>query len=123
MVRWMAIAMLPLLVGCPDPCDRGPMTDSPLGLVVTEAEHPTGWGRSACFQCHAQGAMHQNACVEGVDYDLLRERVWENGTSDCSHCHGDNGLPAPPETTDDVTERTLLELLQVLGDTSEEVTP
>ena len=115
--------MLLLLAACDDPCDRGPMTDSPEGLVVTIEEHPTGWARSECFQCHAQGAMHQNACVEGVDYDILREQVAENGTSECRSCHGDNGLPAPPEPDDEVTERTVLELLQAYGDTSEEVVP
>lgn len=83
--------LLVLLSAC-DECQRGDMLASEEGLVVTEAEHPDGWGRSDCAGCHAFEALHRTSCAEGVDLESIRARVDEEGDAACAACHGDNGV-------------------------------
>jgi len=86
--------LLLLVAGCdedPDPCaDRRDLLRSDAGLVVTADEHPDGWGRRACFQCHPAWTLHTVDCIADValgDIELAR-------AEDCVDCHGANGVPA-----------------------------
>jgi len=84
-----------LLAGCDqDPCARGSMLESEGGLVLTEAEHPSGWGLTTCTDCHALASLHRVGCTAGVDLDAVTTKVEEDGLSSCAECHGDNGVAA-----------------------------
>ena len=87
-----ALPLLLLMACADDPCPRGDMRDSKQGLVVTQAEHPTGWGQSECAACHATAALHQQACSEGVDMDAVRDLLDTGDADDCTSCHGGNGV-------------------------------
>jgi hypothetical protein len=90
----MVVRLLPfflLLSSCDDPCPRGSMLDSDEGLVVTEAEHPTGWGETECAACHVHERLHRIGCTEGVDLLQVRAVVDEQGDTSCMGCHGSNG--------------------------------
>jgi hypothetical protein len=87
----VVIALL-LLAGCDeDPCPRGSMLDGEAGLLVTEAEHPTGWGQRRCVGCHALEQTHTADCTPEVDLDGVRDLVWAEGAASCASCHGTNG--------------------------------
>lgn len=86
--------MLLLLLACANEttCPDGSMTASEEGLVVTEGEHPDGWGREDCETCHSEAALHRHACTPSVDMEELRTRVEEDGYTSCVECHGENGV-------------------------------
>lgn len=89
MTRPVLVLVL-LCVGCEeDPCPRGSMLDSDGGLIVTEAEHPTGWGVETCSECHAEDVLHRRGCT-AVDLQDVRDDV-DDGVP-CSYCHGNNGV-------------------------------
>ena len=94
------VKMLPvvaILVGCEDePFAGGSMLESPGGLVVTEEEHPTGWGDEACAECHAFDALHLHACTPEVDLAEAQLKVEEDGDDSCAPCHGTNGVRVLP---------------------------
>jgi hypothetical protein len=78
--------------GCADaPCADGSMLDGPGGLVVTRAEHPTGWGDDRCAECHAFDALHLEGCTPLVDLDEAQAEVDREGADACATCHGANG--------------------------------
>lgn len=92
MVRMIPFLTL-LLAGCaPEICEQGSMLDGEQGLVLTEAEHPEGWGQQECLACHAAVAIHRAGCTPGVDYEALAELVDEEGAACCGTCHGENGV-------------------------------
>ena len=79
--------------GCADEaCDLGSMVDGPGGLVVTRAEHPTGWGNDACGECHAFDALHLEGCTPEVDLVEAQHDVDRFGADACATCHGTNGI-------------------------------
>lgn len=87
------ILALAWLLGCPsdERCDGArDLAGSPAGLALTEEEHPDGWGRAACFQCHQRWEVHAEDCIEGVAVDT--EAL--GAVTDCVACHGANGLAA-----------------------------
>lgn len=88
------MTLLLLLWACADEttCPDGSMTASDEGLVVTETEHPDGWGRADCVACHSQAALHRRACTPSVDMEALREEIADVGYETCTECHGDNGV-------------------------------
>lgn len=90
--RLLSVLAALALVGCGDPCEDGSMLDSPGGLVVIEAEHPDGWGRADCADCHSFAALHRDGCAEEVDYEALRDEVDADGADSCGSCHGENGV-------------------------------
>ena len=87
------LLMTMLLLGCQaeDPCPAGSMLDSDQGLVVTEEEHPDGWARSNCWECHVAMEIHRTGCTPDVDLDAISDLVDTEGLSSCATCHGDNG--------------------------------
>jgi hypothetical protein len=73
--------------------DFGNIFDSPDGLIVTEEEHPDGWGRSDCFACHPIFDIHQVDRTGGLlPIEDIQELVEEEGLASCPLCHGDNGV-------------------------------
>lgn len=94
MVRAGLLWALLLLGACAeaDPCPRGSMLESDGGLIVTEAEHPTGWAEASCASCHALTTLHRVGCTPDVDLDAITAIVDEQGDEACSSCHGDNGV-------------------------------
>jgi hypothetical protein len=89
-IRWFLVLAA---AGCADePCPEGSMLASEGGLVVTEAEHPLGWGSAECTDCHALPAIHLAGCTPEVDLVEAREEVDLLGLDSCATCHGDNGV-------------------------------
>jgi hypothetical protein len=73
--------------------DFGNILDSPGGLVVTEGEHPDGWGRSDCNTCHPRADIHQVDRTDGLlPLEDIQALVEEEGLASCVICHGDNGV-------------------------------
>jgi hypothetical protein len=73
--------------------DFGNIFDSPEGLIVTEEEHPDGWGRSDCFACHPEFDIHQVDRTGGLlPIEEIQALVEEEGLASCPICHGDNGV-------------------------------
>lgn len=81
------------LAGCQaeDPCAAGSMLDGDEGLVLTRQEHPEGWDRSDCWECHVAAEIHRTGCTPDVDLDAISDLVDAQGLSSCATCHGDNG--------------------------------
>jgi len=84
--------------------DAGPQSEnygnllaSPEGLVIVEAEHPTGWTRPDCFGCHNVNNIHQvnrtGLPADDVDLPGVRAIVQSGGEASCPMCHGSNGVP------------------------------
>lgn len=91
------LLLLPVLalVACTDdPCPRGSMVDSAEGLIVTQEEHPTGWGDIECSACHVHARLHRIGCTPDVDLLHVRAEVDDQGDNSCDACHGDNGTGA-----------------------------
>lgn len=74
----------------------GNLLASPAGLVVTQAEHPTGWGRPECFACHEIRNIHtvnRTGLPDDVaDLAGVRAIVQSGGEGSCQQCHGTNGV-------------------------------
>jgi len=87
----VSLLLAMVLAGCAEPACTD-MLDGPGGLVVTQAEHPTGWGQEACEGCHVTEALHRRGCTAGVDLAQVRDVVETNGYASCTSCHGDNGV-------------------------------
>lgn len=95
-MRAASAVWLLLAAGCPeapDPCEgRRDLLASDGGLALGPAEHPQGWGRSACFQCHPSWTVHTTDCLEGVAID--GDAIDALRPVDCVPCHGPNGVSA-----------------------------
>jgi hypothetical protein len=104
MKRFLGLgALLLLLAGCAsdgpgEDQDFGNLLASPEALVLTEEEHPTGWGRpqEECFACHPVQNIHMvnrtGLPDDVVDLDNVRAIVANMGSDSCPLCHGDNGV-------------------------------
>lgn len=80
--------------GNDDGQDFGNLIDSAQGTQLTREEHPTGWGRSACFLCHPLEEIHQvDRSGTGVlPLEDIRRLVDRERLGSCPLCHGDNGV-------------------------------
>lgn len=74
--------------------DFGNIFDSPEGIILTEDEHPDGWGREDCFACHPLEEIHQEDRTQTsiLPIEDIQEFVNEEGLDSCVICHGDNGV-------------------------------
>ena len=93
----LAILLILSIAGCVSEDNQGQgfgnILDSPEGLVVTEEEHPDGWGRSDCFTCHPIADIHQVDRTDGLlPLEDIQALVEKDGLASCSVCHGDNGV-------------------------------
>lgn len=81
--------------GSGPPCeDYGNLFNSAGGLILTQGEHPTGWGRPDCLACHHAGNIHcvNRTGVPTLDVAGIREVVDRLGQDSCVGCHGSNGV-------------------------------
>ncbi|MGH7800022.1 MAG: hypothetical protein ACREOW_05245 [Thermodesulfobacteriota bacterium] len=96
-MRPLLILMLLGFLGCVSEDEGGQnfgdIFDTPEGTVLTQEEHPDGWGRSDCFVCHPIFEIHRvDRTGTGLDLKAIREFVEEEGLDSCPLCHGDNGV-------------------------------
>lgn len=71
----------------------GDITASPSSIILTEAEHATGWGKADCLLCHNTENIHQvNRTSLDLDMAAIREIVEQRGQASCTGCHGANGV-------------------------------
>lgn len=73
--------------------DFGNLLTSPQGLLLTEEEHPEGWGRAECTLCHNLENIHlENRTGLPIDIQAIYQQALEEGLSSCASCHGTNGV-------------------------------
>ncbi len=62
-------------------------------LLTNPSNHPHGYGKKNCFQCHNVQNIHQVDLILSLDVDLnsIHSRIAEDGLSSCQDCHGNNG--------------------------------
>lgn len=95
----MIVLVLSIFWGCgaQDECaGTRDLLNSPAGLALTEQEHPAGWARTECFQCHQAFEIHASDCLKGVSVDgaAINDQIDVNDTTTCVQCHGANGNAA-----------------------------
>lgn len=95
----LLIALLLLgVVGCAgggdDGQDFGNIFETPEGIVLTEGEHPDGWGRDDCFACHPLEEIHRKDRTQTLllPIEEIQAFVEAEGLDSCVVCHGDNGV-------------------------------
>ena len=99
MRKVLLLIFLLLLVSCVgednEGQDFGNIFDSTGGLILTEEDHPSGFGREDCFVCHPLEVIHQvdRSGTGTVPLDEIQEFVLMEGLASCPICHGDNGVP------------------------------
>ena len=97
MNRFLFIGLL-FLLGCVGGDDEGQnfgnLFEGTDGLMLTQEEHPDGWGRSECFACHPINEIHrEDRTGTGVlPLEDIQEFVEQEGLASCPICHGDNGV-------------------------------
>ena len=97
MKRFLFIGLL-FLLGCVGGDDEGQnfgnIFEGTDGLMLTQEEHPDGWGRSECFACHPINEIHrEDRTGTGVlPLEDIQEFVEQEGLDSCPICHGDNGV-------------------------------
>ncbi|MBI4124578.1 MAG: hypothetical protein HY609_03330 [Deltaproteobacteria bacterium] len=92
---WLALL---LLAACGEnPVNEGEnfgnLLNTSGGLVLTQAEHPTGWGHSECTLCHNLENIHLVDRTGITDIVAVHNRAISEGISGCAACHGTNGVP------------------------------
>ena len=98
MKRLILILLFSSLLSCVSSDDEGQdfgnLFDSSEGTVLTQEEHPDGWGRSDCFFCHPIYEIHRvDRTGTGVlPLKDIQKLVEEEGLDSCPLCHGDNGV-------------------------------
>ncbi len=91
-ISMLLVSML-LIVGCA--VDRQTENydfeaNSPLNLRVSN--HPHGYGKATCFNCHLQQNIHEVDRLHDSSFSFAKPLVEANGLKSCSGCHGSNGV-------------------------------
>lgn len=94
------IFLVLLFFGCgndkPNMENYGDIYSSDEGIVVSQAEHQSGWGKQNCFLCHNSRNLHllneEFPPPDGFDLKQIQKLVTEKGIESCKTCHGSNGL-------------------------------
>lgn len=68
-----------------------PFTD-PNPLILTSTNHPHGYEKASCFQCHLPQNIHQEDRLKDPSFPMANSYVEQKGLSSCSGCHGTNGV-------------------------------
>jgi len=91
-----ALVILSLLfIGCggdfnaSDGEDFGNVLNGTSGMILTQAEHPIGWGQNDCFMCHYIENIHREDRdgTGAIDIEIVRERAETEGLAGCVRCH------------------------------------
>lgn len=101
--RWCGVVLgtiaMVALVGCggqgnDDGEDFGNLIASAQGTQLTRAEHPAGWGRTECFNCHPIEELHRvdHSGTGTLPLTDIRRLVDRDRLASCHLCHGDNGV-------------------------------
>lgn len=61
-------------------------------LTLTSSNHPHGFEKSSCFQCHLPQNIHQVDHLKDPSFSMANSYVEQKGLSSCSGCHGNNGV-------------------------------
>lgn len=61
-------------------------------LTLTINNHPHGFGKESCFNCHLPQNIHQVNRLNDPSFSLAPVYVREKGITSCSGCHGTNGV-------------------------------
>lgn len=61
-------------------------------LTLTAENHPHGYSKSSCFQCHLPQNIHQIDHLKDPSFSMANSYVEQKGLSSCSGCHGSNGV-------------------------------
>ena len=61
-------------------------------LTLTQTNHPHGFARSECFNCHVKVNIHRVNRLNASSFDLASDLVEQSGLKSCSGCHGTNGV-------------------------------
>ena len=64
---------------------------SPLSL--TSINHPHGYSKSYCFNCHLSQNIHEVNRLNEPSFPFAKDIVEQKGLSSCVGCHGANGVP------------------------------
>lgn len=73
--------------------DYGDIAAGDSGITLTQAEHPVGWGKAECFECHMTENMHQtDRTGTGLNLQAIQDMTREQGLLSCPTCHGTNGV-------------------------------
>ena len=71
----------------------GDIAQGPGGITLVQSEHPVGWGKSNCFECHSDANIHQaGRSGTGLNLAAIRTLTEEQGLDSCATCHGTNGV-------------------------------
>lgn len=98
-ILFLSLALLAPLAGCGGtPTDEGENYQNILtteaGLILTEGEHPGGWGRAECTICHNLQNIHLvNRTGIAIDIESIHNQAIDGGVAVCASCHGTNGVP------------------------------
>lgn len=73
--------------------DYGDIAAGDSGTTLTQSEHPVGWGKSNCFECHNTVNMHMTDNTgTGLNLEAIRAMTEQEGLASCPTCHGTNGV-------------------------------
>ncbi len=61
-------------------------------IVLTQGNHPHGFTKSECFNCHNENNIHQEDRLGAPNFDIAKDLVKQSGLNSCSGCHGKNGV-------------------------------
>lgn len=90
---FLSFALLSCVGGDDEGQDFGNLFEGTDGLVLTQEEHPDGWGRSDCFACHPITEIHRVDRTGGLlPLEDIQRFVNQEGLDSCPICHGDNGV-------------------------------
>ncbi|HXG30844.1 MAG TPA: hypothetical protein VNK81_04295 [Thermodesulfobacteriota bacterium] len=90
---FLFFALLGCVGGDDEGQDFGNLFEGTDGLVLTQEEHPDGWGRSDCFACHPITEIHRVDRTGGLlPLEDIQRFVNQEGLDSCPICHGDNGV-------------------------------
>ena len=74
--------------------DYGNLLETEEQLILTETEHPGGWGRAECTLCHNLTNIHLvDRTGINIDIATIHNRALAEGIAGCAACHGTNGVP------------------------------
>jgi hypothetical protein len=87
----LALNVPAFLMGCGSGNDYESYSSIKDGVAtqLLPSNHPHGYGKTDCFQCHTARNIHVGATPQTA---LARSLVEQSGIQSCRGCHGSNGV-------------------------------